>query len=205
MSGSKVPLRREELDGDPVAQLARWLEAARAAGVPEPEAAALATATAAGEPSARMVLVKGLDELGLRFFTSYESRKGRELAANPRAALLFHWKELGRQVRAEGPVSRLRRAETEAYAHSRGRSSQLSALASPQSQVVESREWLEERVRRLDAEHAGRELPVAESWGGLLLSPVAFEFWQDGEARLHDRFRYTRRAGGGWAVERLAP
>jgi pyridoxamine 5'-phosphate oxidase len=204
MPASRGPLQEPDLRRDPLAQLAAWLAEARAAGVAEPEAAALATAAADGAPSARMVLVKGLDARGLRFFTSYESRKGRELAANPRAALLFHWKELGRQVRAEGAVERLSRAESEEYAHSRGRASQLSALASPQSRAIESREWLEARVRALDVDHTDGELPVADSWGGLVLSPAAYEFWQEGGARLHDRFRYERR-GGGWSIERLAP
>jgi pyridoxamine 5'-phosphate oxidase len=190
---------------DPLAQFERWFEEARAAGVFQPEAMAVATATPGGTPSARMVLMKGFDERGLVFFTNYGSRKGDELAANPQAALLFHWPELGRQVRIEGPVSRLERAESEAYARSRPRASQLSALASPQSRPVPEREWLERRVEELDREHADGELPVREDWGGYRVEPAAWEFWQHRDNRLHDRFRFQRRDGGGWTVERLAP
>jgi pyridoxamine 5'-phosphate oxidase len=188
---------------DPLAQFERWFEEARAAGVFQPEAMAVATATPGGTPSARMVLMKGFDERGLVFFTNYGSRKGDELAANPQAALLFHWPELGRQVRIEGPVSRLERAESEAYARSRPRASQLSALASPQSRPVPEREWLERRVEELDREHADGELPVREDWGGYRVEPAAWEFWQHRDNRLHDRFRHERREGGGWSVERL--
>jgi pyridoxamine 5'-phosphate oxidase len=197
------PLSEHDLDPDPVRQFRRWFDAARAAGAFEPDAVALATSTPAGRPSVRMVLTKGFDEAGIVFFTNYGSRKGEELEANPVAALLFHWPELGRQVRIEGPVTRVPRPDSEAYAHSRSRSSQLSALASPQSRVVPSREWLEQRVAELDAEHAG-ELPVREDWGGYRLAPEAWEFWQHRANRLHDRFRYLP-AGGGWRIERLGP
>jgi pyridoxamine 5'-phosphate oxidase len=151
-----------------------------------------------------MVLIKGFDEHGIVFFTNYGSRKAGDLDANPHAALLFHWPAVGRQVRIEGEVSRVPRAETEAYARSRSRQSQLSALASPQSQPVPSREWLEERVAELDREHAGAELPVREDWGGYRLAPVAWEFWQHRPNRLHDRFRYLPEEGG-WRIERLGP
>ncbi len=181
-----------------------WLGEARASGTPEPEAMALATATPDGAPSVRMVLLKGEDERGIVFYTNYASRKGDELETNPRAALLFHWPALGRQVRIEGPVTRVDRAESEAYARSRPRPSQLSALASPQSRPVPDREWLERRVEELDREHAGAELPVREDWGGYRLEPEAWEFWQHRDNRLHDRHRYERGAGG-WTVERLAP
>jgi pyridoxamine 5'-phosphate oxidase len=193
-----------ELDPDPLAQLRRWYDEAVAADAFEAEAAALATATPYGRPSVRMVLTKGFDERGISFFTNYASRKGAELEANPVAALLLHWPELGRQVRMEGSVERVSRAETESYAHSRGRGSQLSALASPQSRPVPSREWLEQRVAELDAEHAGAELPVRDDWGGYRLHPEAWEFWQHRDNRLHDRFRYLRQDGG-WRIERLAP
>ncbi|MEA2407615.1 MAG: pyridoxamine 5-phosphate oxidase [Thermoleophilaceae bacterium] len=190
---------------DPLTLFETWLGEARAAGAPEPEAMAVATATPAGVPSVRMVLMKGADERGIVFFTNYGSRKGSELEQNPHAALLFHWPALGRQVRIEGPVSRVEFAESEAYARSRPRQSQLSALASPQSQPVPDREWLERRVEELDQEHADGELPVRDDWGGYRVEPVAWEFWQHRDNRLHDRHRYERENGNDWRVERLAP
>jgi len=189
---------------DPLALFEEWLEAARAELGYDADAMAVATAAADGAPSVRMVLLKGVDERGLVFFTNYSSRKGSELDQNPRAALLFHWQPLGRQVRVEGPVSKVDRAEGEAYARSRPRQSQLSALASPQSQVVPDREWLERRVAELDREYEGRDLPVGEHWGGFRVEPESWEFWQHDENRLHDRERYTRTADG-WRVDRLAP
>jgi pyridoxamine 5'-phosphate oxidase len=192
------------MNDDPLALFMRWSEDARARGAVEPEAAALATATAGGIPSARMVLVRCVDERGLAFFTNYGSRKGDELEENPHAALVFHWPEIARQVRVEGTVSRVDRAETEAYARGRGRDSQLSALASPQSHPIPDREWLERRVAELDREHAGAELPVSEDWGGYRLEPRAWEFWEGRPARLHDRIRYVRKDGR-WRSERLGP
>jgi len=189
---------------DPLTLFGSWLAEARGAEGLNAEALAVATATPAGVPSVRMVLLKGVDERGFVFFTNYSSRKGGELEQNPRAALLFHWPVLGRQVRVEGPVSRVGREETEAYAHSRPRLSQLSALASPQSRPVPDREWLERRVEELDREHANAELPVREDWGGYRVEPEAWEFWQHRDNRLHDRHRYER-SGDGWRVERLAP
>jgi pyridoxamine 5'-phosphate oxidase len=189
-----------DLRPDPLEQFRAWFEEAPGGR----ESMALATADASGAPSVRMVLLKGFDERGLVFFTNYGSRKGEELAENPRAALLFHWPAIGRQVRVEGPVTRVDRAESEAYARSRPRLSQLSALASPQSRPVPDREWLERRVEELDREHAGAELPVREDWGGYRLAPEAWEFWQHRDNRLHDRHRYEKMAGG-WRVERLAP
>jgi pyridoxamine 5'-phosphate oxidase len=197
-------VNERDLDRDPLTQFGRWYDEAKAQGAFEPDAAAVATASPDGRPSARMVLVKGFDETGMVFFTNYGSRKAAELEANPRAALLFHWPELGRQVRIEGAVQRVPRAESEAYAHSRPRESQLSALASPQSQAVPSREWLEQRVEELDREHAGQELPVRNDWGGYRLAPDAWEFWQHRPNRLHDRFRYLPEPPG-WRIERLGP
>ena len=199
------PLHAADLHPDPLAQFARWFADARDGGAFEPEAMALATATPRGAPSARMVLSKGFDERGFVFYTNYGSRKGRDLEANPRAALLFHWPELGRQVRIEGAVSRVDRAETEAYAHSRSRGSQLSALASPQSRPVDSREWLDQRVARLAEEHEGDELPPKDDWGGYRLAPDAWEFWQHRPDRLHDRFAYRPEPRTGWRIERLGP
>jgi pyridoxamine 5'-phosphate oxidase len=198
------PLGERDLDPDPQTLFGRWFEDARAHGAFEPDAAALATARPDGRPSVRMVLTKGFDERGIVFFTNYASRKAGELEANPHAALLFHWPAVARQIRIEGEVSRVPRAETEAYARSRSRQSQLSALASPQSQPVPSREWLEERVEELDREHAGGQLPVCEDWGGYRLLPAAWEFWQHRPNRLHDRFRYLPE-GDGWRTDRLGP
>ena len=198
------PFDEQDLTDDPLALFTRWFAEAGEHGVAEPQAVALATATPEGAPSARMVLMKGFDERGLSFFTNYDSRKGGELEANPQAALLFHWPQLGRQVRIEGPVSRVGRDETEAYAHSRSRASQLSALASPQSRPVPDRGWLEQRVEELDREHVGADLPVGDDWGGYRLEPRAWEFWQHRPNRLHDRFRYER-TDGAWRAERLGP
>jgi pyridoxamine 5'-phosphate oxidase len=198
------PLGEHDLDPDPHATFERWFEEARAA-VREPEAVALATATPDGRPSVRMVLGKGIDERGFAFYTNHRSRKGAELEANPRAALLFHWPELGRQVRIEGPVSRLSREESESYAQTRSHRSRLSALASPQSRPVPSREWLEERVAELAEEHTDGDVPLGDEWGGYRLLPEAWEFWQHRPDRLHDRFRYLPDAGGGWRIERLGP
>jgi pyridoxamine 5'-phosphate oxidase len=194
-------LREADVDPDPLAQFGRWFDEAAAAGVYEPEAVALATASADGAPSARMVLMKGFDERGFRFFTNYESRKARELEANPRAALLFHWKELARQVRIEGPVARVSPAESAEYFASRALGSRLSAVASPQSRVIASREELERRVEAL----AASDPAVPAHWGGYLLDPQVYELWQRGEHRLHDRLRYRRADGGGWVLDRLAP
>jgi pyridoxamine 5'-phosphate oxidase len=204
VSGFAQPLRESDVDPDPLRQFARWFAEASDAGITAPEAMALATASPDGAPSVRMVLMKRFDQRGFVFFTNYDSRKGRELEANPRAALLFHWGSLGRQVRVEGQATRTDREETLAYVRTRPRGSQLSALASPQSRVLASREALEARVAALAARHVG-ELPAPEGWGGFLVTPASYEFWQHREDRLHDRLLYTPAAGAGWRVQRLAP
>ena len=196
------PLDERDLDRDPFRQFAVWF--ADAAAVRVPEAMAIATATADGEPSLRMVLLKGFDEHGFVFFTGYASRKGRELDANPRAALLFYWDPLGRQVRVEGAVERVPGDESERYFHSRPRGAQIAALASRQSTVIGSRAELDARVAELERQLEGRDVPLPPQWGGFRLVPVAFEFWRHRENRLHDRLRY-RRDGGRWLIERLSP
>lgn len=205
MTDHGKPLREQDVASDPLSQFAAWEHDAREAGLRMPEAAALATATRDGVPSLRMVLVKGFDEHSFVFFSNYTSAKGRELEANPHAALMFYWDELGRQVRISGSVTRTSAAESDAYAHSRPRGSQLSALASPQSQPVESRAVLEQRVAELSEQFGDGELPRAEHWGGYRLSVESVEFWQQRSDRLHDRLRYRRGDGDGWLIERLAP
>jgi pyridoxamine 5'-phosphate oxidase len=200
-----TPLREQDVEADPLAQFAAWYEQARVAGMRMPEAAAVATGAADGSPSVRMVLVKGFDERGFVFFTNYSSRKGDELAENPRAALLFHWDPLGRQVRIAGAVTRTNAEETAAYVRTRPRGSRLSALASPQSQVVADREQLERAVAELAERYGEGELPVSEGWGGFRVAVEEIEFWQQRSDRLHDRLRYRRDGQGGWAIERLAP
>ena len=200
-----TPLFEDDVDPDPLRQFAQWFQAAAQAGIEAPEAAAVATATPDGRPSVRMVLVKHADASGFTFFTNYESRKGRELAANPRAALLFHYDALARQIRVEGATRPISTEESAAYAASRPRGSQLSALASDQSRPVADRAVLERRVAELSERYAGGDLPLPPTWGGVRLAPERFEFWQGRDDRLHDRIVYTPATGGGWSIERLAP
>jgi pyridoxamine 5'-phosphate oxidase len=188
---------------DPVAQFNDWLDEARGAGVPLPEAMTLATADASGRPSARMLLLKGADERGFTFFTGYESRKGRELEENPHAAIVVYWNALGRQVRVEGPVRRLPAEESDAYFQTRPPRSRAAAAASKQSEPIASREELEAEFERLLAEH-GDEVPRPGRWGGYVLEPEVIELWEHREDRLHDRFRFTR-GREGWQAERLSP
>lgn len=194
------------VDADPVRQFALWYDAAVAAGVPEPEAMALATATPDGCPSARMVLLRGFDARGFCFFTNYESRKGRELAANPHAALTFHWATLERQVRIEGRVERTTAAESDAYFTSRPGASRIGAWSSPQSEVVADRTALESLYERFRAAHPDdAAIPRPDHWGGFRLVPERIEFWQGRPSRLHDRLVFRRASTGGWTLARLAP
>jgi len=202
-------LRRWELPADPLDLFRGWYVDAEAV-VETPEAMALATAGSCGEPSVRMVLLKGFDERGLVFFSHYTSRKGRELESNPRAALLFHWAPLGRQVRIEGDVVRLGEEESDAYFATRPRGAQIGALASRQSETLGSRAELETRIAKIEADLEDATVPRPATWGGYLVVPDAWEFWQHRDSRLHDRFRFDffRREldkGGGWTIARLFP
>lgn len=192
-----------EAAADPIALFRAWMREAEAGEPNDPNAVALATATRDGVPSVRMVLLKGLDERGFAFYTNAESRKGVELAENPRAAMCFHWKSLRRQVRVEGPVSELPRAESDAYFHSRSHGSQIGALASQQSRPLASRQELEERVRAVEERYPS-VIPRPDFWHGYVLWPERMEFWVNGVERLHDRFLFLRTQGR-WEKERLFP
>lgn len=197
-------LNESELAADPMEQFRIWFEEALDANLHEPNAMALATATEGGMPSARMVLLKGHDERGFVFYTNYEGRKARDLEENPRAAIVFYWGELERQVRVEGNVSRVSEEESDEYFASRPRGSRLGAWASEQSRTVEDRRSLERKLRSLEGEYEGRDVPRPPFWGGYRVEPQVIEFWQGRENRLHDRLVYSRE-NGAWRIERLQP
>ena len=199
-----MPLREADLDPDPFRQFATWFTAAQEAGIREPEAMTLATATSDGAPSARMVLLKGYGPAGFDFYTNTESRKGSELGANPCAALVVYWEALGRQVRVEGPVTRIPHDEVEGYFRTRPMESRLGAWASRQSQVIAGRSELEARLAEMQERFADTEPPLPPWWGGYRVVPTAIELWQHRESRLHDRLRYRLEVDG-WVLERLSP
>lgn len=202
---TKDSLSETEVGSDPVAFFRKWFAEAETAGISEVNAMTLATVNAAGMPAARIVLLKGLEEDSFVFYTNYDSHKGAQMAAQPHAALLFFWKELERQVRVEGRVEKVPAADSEAYFHSRPKGSQISAAASPQSQVIDNREQLEAKVKSLEEQYASSEVPRPEHWGGYRVIPTKVEFWQGRHNRLHDRIVFTADATGGWTKHRLAP
>lgn len=199
------PLRRTDIDPDPIRQFGRWLKDAEKTGQPHPNAMTLATADGQSNPAARIVLLRGLDRRGFVFFTSYDSRKGQDLSENPAAALLFHWPAFNRQVRVEGRVERVSAEESDDYFARRPRGHQLEAHASPQSRVITDRAFLEKQFTAVGEKFEGQAVPRPQNWGGYRVIPETIELWQEREDRLHDRIRYRRAAAGAWKTERLAP
>jgi len=202
---SMAGLLEKDLARDPFRQFEKWFQEAQAAKIHEPNAMTLSTATRDGRPSARTVLLKGIDGRGFVFYSNYESRKGRDLSENARASLVFPWLALERQVIVEGAVARLSREESEAYFHSRPRASQLGAWVSQQGAIIAGRAVLEDSLKALDKKYAGAEVPLPSNWGGYRVNPETVEFWQGRRSRLHDRLRYRREKSGDWLVERLSP
>lgn len=202
---SSQTLAEKDVAPNPIEQFQTWWGQAIASDILEPNAMTLATASADGLPSARIVLLKGFDENGFRFFTHYSSYKGAQLKENPKACLVFFWKELERQVRVTGLVEKLSEQESDEYFHSRPIGSQVGAAASPQSQVIQNREWLEEEFRKKKEAFQNEVVPRPLHWGGYLVKPVSVEFWQGRVSRLHDRIQYSLEEDGTWKMERLAP
>ena len=202
---SLAGLLEKDLARDPFRQFEKWFQEAEGAKVIEPNAMTVATATKDGRPSARTALLKGVDGRGFVFFTNYESRKGRELATNHHATLVFPWLALERQVIVEGTVTKASREESEAYFHSRPHASQLGAWVSQQSSIVANRAVLEDGYKAVERKYAGLPVPIPPHWGGFRLAPERVEFWQGRRSRLHDRLRYVREKDGSWIVERLSP
>ena len=198
-------LRRRDLDPNPIKQFGNWFTAAIEAGIRDVNAMSLATASADGRPSVRIVLLKEFDHDGFVFFTNYQSEKGRQLEANPHAALAFYWIELDRQIRVSGTVEKTSHGESERYFHSRPPGSQLGAWASRQSEVLDARRVLDARMAEMTERFADKPIPLPPHWGGFRLKPDTIEFWQGRPDRLHDRFRYTLQSNGTWLIDRLAP
>jgi pyridoxamine 5'-phosphate oxidase len=201
----ELALREEEVDPDPIRQFERWFGEALESKEGEPNAMALATSTPDGRPSVRMLLLRGVGERGFVFFTNYDSRKARELESNPRGAMVFYWHSTDRQVRIEGCIERVSGSESDLYFEGRPAGSRLGAWASPQSDVIPTRQWLEDRCREFAARYPDDDIPRPANWGGYRLVPETIEFWQGRANRLHDRLRYRRRPEGGWTMQRLAP
>jgi pyridoxamine 5'-phosphate oxidase len=198
-------LSEADLNPNPFRQFAEWFNQALSSNLPEPTAMTLATASKNGVPSARIVLLKGFDDRGFIFYTNYESQKGRELEENPRAALVFYWSALERQIRISGIVTKVSRDESESYFGTRPFGSRCGAWASQQSRVIANREVLDKRAEDLLTQYKDKTVPLPPYWGGYCVSPTEIEFWQGRSSRLHDRFRYTRVAANQWRIERLAP
>jgi pyridoxamine 5'-phosphate oxidase len=198
-------LSEKDIHKDPFSQFEKWWQEAIHSGVEEANAMTLATASADAMPDARIVLLKGFDNRGFTFFTNYHSAKGQQLLENPRASLVFFWKELERQIRISGLVSLSPATVSDEYFSSRPEGSRIGAWASPQSETIESREWLEEKEKEYREEWAGRSIERPEYWGGYTVKPVSIEFWQGRPSRLHDRFRYSLQNNASWKIERLAP
>jgi len=202
---SQKTLLEKDVDADPIVQFSKWWNEAVVSEIEEVNAMTLATASADGMPSARIVLLKGVDKDGFTFFTNYNSFKGQQLAENPKACLVFFWKELERQVRVTGLIEKSSAVASDNYFHSRPAGSQLGAIASPQSQVIENREWLDDHYHQLEDQIKGQPLQRPAHWGGYVVKPVIVEFWQGRPSRLHDRLQYTLEDNGVWTIERLAP